>query len=59
MAYVIFKYTEIDNKKKTVIVNNSEGEPIEFDTYERAEEIAKLFQSNTTHNSIYEVKKLS
>ena len=59
MAYVVLKHTELDGYKKTVIVNDSEGEPIEFDTYEKAEEIAILFQSNTTHNSIYEVKKLS
>jgi hypothetical protein len=59
MAYVVLKHTEFDGKKKTVIVNDSEGEPIEFDTSEKAQEIATLFQNNTTHNSVYEVKKLS
>tara|TARA_R110000803_G_scaffold138679_2_gene205477 strand:- start:10133 stop:10306 length:174 start_codon:yes stop_codon:yes gene_type:complete len=57
MAYVILKYSP-DNKH-VVIVNDAEGISMEFDTYEEADRIAKLFQSNTTHDSKYEVKKYS
>jgi len=57
MAYVILKKSE--DKKHTVIVNDAEGIPMEWDTYEEAKKVADLFQANTTHNSTYEVKKLS
>ena len=59
MAYVILKHGEFMGKKTTIIVNDSEGEPIEFQTEERAQEIAELFQNNTTHGSTYEVKFIS
>ena len=59
MAYIILKHTEFDNKKKVVIVNDAEGEPIEYDTLEMARKIAELFQNNTTHNSFYEVKEIN
>jgi len=58
MAYVVLKHTEHEEIKKTVIVNDSEGIPMEFESLEEAERIRDLFQSNTTHNSFYEVKKL-
>ncbi len=57
MAYVILKHSP-DNKH-VVLVNDPEGIPMEFDTYEAAEKIAELFQVNTTHDSKYEVKKYS
>ena len=57
MSYVVLKHSP-DNKH-VVIVNDAEGIPMEFDTYKKAESIAKLFQSNTTHDSKYEVKKYS
>lgn len=56
MTYIILKYSS-DNKH-TVIVNDSEGIPMEFDTHETAQKIADLFQANTTHNSKYEVKQI-
>ena len=59
MAYIILKHTEFDNKKKVVIVNDDEGEPIEYDTLEMARKISELFQNNTTHNSFYEVKEIN
>lgn len=59
MAFVVLKHTENNGEKKTIIVNDSEGIPIEFVTFEEAEKVKELFQSNTTHNSIYEVKKMS
>ena len=43
MAYVILKETLIMNQKITILVNDSEGIPIEFETYESAEKIAKIF----------------
>lgn len=57
MAYVILKQSP--NSKHIVIVNDSEGIPMEFDTHEEALKIAELFQANTTHNSTYEIKKFS
>ena len=41
------------------LVNDSEGIPMEWDTYEQAKAVAELFQANTTHDSKYEVKKYS
>lgn len=57
MGYVILKHSP-DNKH-VVLVNDVEGIPLEFDTQEKAEKIAGLFQANTTHDSNYEVKKYS
>lgn len=57
MAYIILKNSP--DKKHVVIVNDSEGIPMEFDTYEGAKKLADLFQANSTHNSTYEVKKIS
>ena len=56
MAYVILKY--IDGGNRTVIVNDSEGIAIEFETLVEAQKIVDLFQNNTTHGSKYEVKKM-
>jgi hypothetical protein len=56
MAYVILKY--IDGGNRTVIVNDSEGIAIEFETLTEAQKIVDLFQNNTTHGSRYEVKKI-
>lgn len=57
MAYVILKKS--NDSKHIVIVNDPEGIPMEWDTYEEAKKIADLFQANTTHNSTYEVKKFN
>lgn len=43
---------------KSYWVNDSEGIPMEFDTIEEAQQVADLFQANTTHNSIYLVKRV-
>jgi hypothetical protein len=43
-------------KKTTIIVNDSEGEPIEFETEQEATRVAEMFQNNTTHGSTYEVR---
>ena len=34
-------------------VNDSEGIPMEWDTYEKAKAIADLFQANTVHGYTY------
>lgn len=56
MAYVILKYIDGDNRY--VMVNDSEGIAIEFETLAEAQKIADLFQNSTTHGSKYEVKKI-
>ncbi len=58
MAYVILKETQMINQKVTVLVNDSEGIPMEFDTLEGAEKIAKLFETNSLTGNKYTVKQL-
>ncbi len=58
MPFIILKHTEWLGEKKTIIVNDSEGEPIEYETFEQAEKIRDLFQHNTTHNSFYEIRQI-
>lgn len=47
------------NQKLTVLVNDSEGIPMEFETFEQAEKIAILFESNSLLGNKYTVKQLS
>ncbi len=47
------------NQKFTVLVNDSEGIAMEFETFESAEHIAKLFESNSTSGNKYSVKQMS
>ena len=56
--YVVLKHTEHDGKNKTVLINDDEGIPYEFESLVEAETVRDLFQSNTTHDSVYEVKKI-
>ena len=35
------------------LVNDSEGIPMEWDTYEQAKAVAELFQANTVHGYTY------
>ena len=35
------------------LVNDSEGIPMEWDTYEQAKAVAELFQANTIHGYTY------
>jgi hypothetical protein len=58
MAYVILKETQMINQKVTVLVNDSEGIPMEFETFESAEKIAKLFETNSLSGNKYTVKQL-
>jgi hypothetical protein len=56
-CYVVLKHTELVGQLKTVLINDDEGIPYEFDSLKEAERVRDLFQSNTTHYSKYEVKK--
>jgi hypothetical protein len=58
MPYVILKHTEIQGTPRTIIVNDSEGIPMEFESADAALKLAELFQANTTSGNIYEVKQL-
>jgi hypothetical protein len=58
MAYVIFKHTNIQGIPRTIIVNDSEGIPMEFESINAAIKLAELFQANTTSGNIYEVKEI-
>lgn len=59
MAFVILKETFLTNQKLTILVNDSEGIPMEFETYEQADKIAKLFESNSLSGNKYSVKEMS
>ena len=58
MAYVILKHANIQGIPRTIIVNDSEGIPMEFESVDAATKLAELFQANTTSGNIYEVKKI-
>jgi hypothetical protein len=59
MSYIILKETSVMSQKITILVNDSEGIPIEFETFESADKIAKLFESNSLSGNKYTVKQLS
>jgi hypothetical protein len=59
MSYVIFKEGNMFGRQMTVLVNDSEGIPMEFETKESAETMAKLFESNSSSGNKYTVKKVS
>jgi hypothetical protein len=58
MAYIILKHTQIQGTPRTIIVNDSEGIPMEFELVDAALKLAELFQANTTSGNLYEVKEL-
>ena len=58
MSYIIFKHTQIQGTPRTIIVNDSEGIPMEFESADAALKLAELFQANTTSGNVYEVKQL-
>ena len=58
MAYVIFKHTNIQGTPRTILVNDSEGISMEFESKNAALKLAKLFQANTTSGNTYEVKEI-
>ena len=58
MAYIILKHTKIQGTPRTIIVNDSEGIPMEFESADAAVKLAEIFQANTTSGNIYEVKEI-
>ena len=58
MPYIILKHTNIQGTPRTILVNDSEGISMEFDSLDYAQKLAELFQANTTSGNIYEVKEI-
>lgn len=59
MPYVILKETTLQGQRITILVNDDEGSPCEFDNFESANKIAKLFESNSMNQSKYTVKEIN
>jgi extradiol dioxygenase family protein len=58
MPYVVFKEGNLLGKQMTVLVNDSEGIAMEFKTFDDAQKIASLFESNSTGGNKYYVKEI-
>jgi hypothetical protein len=58
MKYIILKQIKNEAVKLPVIIIDSLGEVLEFDSLEEAEKMKELFQSNTDSGHTYEVKKV-
>ena len=58
MPYVILKHTIIQGISRTILVNDNEGIPMEFDSLDYALKLTELFQANTTSGNTYEVKEI-
>jgi hypothetical protein len=58
MPYVILKHTIIQDTPRTILVNDSEGIPMEFDSLDYALKLTELFQANTASGNIYKVKEI-
>jgi hypothetical protein len=56
--YLITKKVKFNGVDLTVIIFDDQNEIMEFDTYEDAEKMRKLFQINSDSQHIYEVKKI-
>jgi hypothetical protein len=59
MGYVIINKTEFRGATRHIIINDTEGQPMEFDSIDEAERVAKLFKMNTTDESNFLVRNLS
>ena len=58
MPYVVFKEGNLLGKQMTILVNDSEGIAMEFETFYDAQKIASLFESNSTQGNKYYVKEI-
>ena len=58
MPHIIIKHTRIEGIPRAIIVNDSEGIPMEFESADAALKLAELFQANTTSGNIYEIKEI-
>lgn len=56
--YFITKKIKYNNTDLTVIMFDDQNEIMEFDTYQEAEKMRKLFQVNSDSQHIYEVKTI-
>ena len=56
--YLITKKVKFNGVDLTVIIFDNQSEIMEFDTYEDAEKMRKLFQVNSDSQHVYEVKKI-
>ena len=43
---------------RPVIIIDDQSEILEFSTEDEAEKMRKIFEKNSTHGSIYEIKKI-
>ena len=60
MGYVIINKTNFRGATRHIIVNDTEGQPMEFDSSDEAERVAQLFKMNTTEeNTTFIVRNLS
>lgn len=53
--YKVLKYIESGDGVIGHFVNDSEGIPMEWDSFEQADQIAKLFEQNSKHGYTYKV----
>ena len=56
--YFITKKIKYNNTDLTVIIFDDQNEIMEFETYQEAEKMRKLFQVNSDSQHIYEVKTI-
>jgi len=60
--YVIVKHVKVNSKdvrkKLPVIILDSQGEVLEFDNKDKAQEMVNIFNTNTDSGHKYEVKKV-
>ena len=58
--YVIIKHVKVNSKdvrkKLPVIILDSQGEVLEFDNKDKAQEMVNIFNTNTDSGHKYEVK---
>ena len=58
MKYIIVKQIKNESVKLPVVLLDSLGEVLEFETREEAEKTRDLFQTNTDSGHTYEVKRI-
>lgn len=56
--YLITKKMKYNGSDLTVIMFDDQNEIMEFDTFDEAEKMRKLFQVNSDSQHVYEVKKI-
>lgn len=56
--YLITKKMKYNGSDLTVIMFDDQNEIMEFETFEEAEKMRKLFQVNSDSQHVYEVKKI-